>query len=78
MSEARKPASSPVRLSPTATEKIIHLLISSAMEKEKLIEQAPEAAEAQYAPPSLEVIRMETSGVLAGSGDIPGMPGEDW
>ncbi|WP_185741315.1 hypothetical protein [Prevotella heparinolytica] len=46
--------------------------------EEKLLEQTPEAAEAQYVAPDLEVIGMETSGVLAGSGDVPGMPGNPW
>ncbi|WP_019208424.1 hypothetical protein [Phocaeicola abscessus] len=36
------------------------------------------AAEGQYASPQIEVIEVETSQVLCGSGTLPGLPGEDW
>ncbi|BBD44889.1 MAG: hypothetical protein PHT14_00385 [Petrimonas sp.] len=37
------------------------------------------ATEEQYISPDIEVTDIEISHtILAGSGDLPGMPGEDW
>jgi hypothetical protein len=37
------------------------------------------ATEEQYISPDIKVIDIEIShAILAGSGDLPGMPGEDW
>lgn len=37
------------------------------------------ATEEQYMTPDIEVTDIEISHtILAGSGDLPGMPGEDW
>lgn len=31
-----------------------------------------------YEKPAIEIIEIEMEGILCGSGDIPGFPGEDW
>lgn len=48
------------------------------MNKKHFLNTGIESTEEQYVAPEIEIIEMETSGVLAGSGDTPDLPGEDW
>ena len=46
---------------------------------EKNLSIAPTVKAATYTAPDIEIVEIETEqNIFAGSGDLPGMPGEPW